>query len=64
MLQDVGVSQEWKDDINRQPMLPEHEELAEAITSWSLLSADPRQGILAIVCSVDVTAEALLATTE
>ncbi len=45
-------------------MALEHEELAEVITSWSLLSADLRQGILAIVFSADVTAEALLATTE
>ena len=41
-----------------------HEELAEVIAVWPLLSADLRQGILAIGFSADVTAEALLATTE
>ena len=29
MLQDVGVSWEWNDDANRQPMALGHEELAE-----------------------------------
>ena len=32
----------------------EHEELAELITAWPLLSADLRQAILAIVRSADV----------
>ena len=45
MLQDVGVSWEWTDDANRQPMALEHEELAEVITSWPMLSADLRQAI-------------------
>ena len=31
MLQDVGVSWEWKDDANRQPMALGHEELAEIL---------------------------------
>ena len=45
-------------------MALEHEELAEVITSWSLLSADLRVAILAIVRSADVMAEASFATTE
>jgi hypothetical protein len=64
MLQDVGVSWEWKDDANRQPMALGTEELAEVITAWPLLSADLRQAILAIVHSADVMAEASLAATE
>ena len=64
MLQYVGVSWEWTDDANRQPMALEHEELAEVITSWPMLSADLRQAILAIVRSADVVAEASLAATE
>jgi len=64
MLQDVGVSWEWKDDANRQPMALGDEELAEVIAAWPLLSADPRQAILAIVRSTDVKAEASLAATE
>ena len=51
MLQEVGVSWEWNDDANRQPMALGHEELAEVITAWPLLSADLRQAILAIVRS-------------
>ena len=51
MLQDVGVSWEWTDDANRQPMAFDHEELAEVITAWPLLSADLRQAVLAIVSS-------------
>ena len=35
-------------------MALEHEELAQVITSWLLLSADLRQAILAIVRSADV----------
>jgi len=58
MLQDVGVSWEWNDDANRQPMALGHEELAEVIT------ADLRQAILAIVRSADVMAEASCAATE
>ena len=54
MLQDVGVSWEWPDDANRQPIALEHEELAEVITAWPMLSADLRQAILAIVRSADV----------
>ncbi len=38
MLQDVGVSWEWTDDANRQPMALDHEELAEVIITWPLLS--------------------------
>ena len=49
MLQDVGVSWEWNDDANRQPMALEHEALAEVITAWPILSADLRQAILEIV---------------
>jgi hypothetical protein len=64
MLQDVGVSWEWNDDANRQPMALGHEELAEVITAWPLLSADLRQAILAIVRSADVIAEVSLARTE
>ena len=64
MLQDVGVSWEWKDDANRQPMALEHEERAELLTAWPLLSPDLRQAILAIVRSADVMAEASLAATE
>ena len=64
MLQDVGVSWEWTDDANRQPMPLGHEEPAEVITAWPLLSADPRQAILAIVRSADVMAEASLARPE
>ncbi len=60
----MGVSWEWKDDANRQPMALGHEELAELITAWPLLSADLRQAILAIVHSTDVMAEASLAATE
>ena len=64
MLQDVAVSWEWKDDANRQPMALEHEELAELILSWPLLSADLRVAILAIVRSTDVMVEASLAARE
>ena len=64
MLQDVGVSWEWNDDANRQPMALGHEELAEVITAWPLLSADLRQAILAIVRSADVMAEVSLARHE
>ena len=64
MLQDVGVSWEYTDDANRQPMALGHEELAEVIIAWPLLSADLRQSILAIVRSADVMAEALLTATE
>jgi hypothetical protein len=55
---------EWKDDANRQPMALGHEELAEVIIAWPLLSADLRQAILAIVRSADVMAEASFAATE
>jgi len=41
-----------------------HEELAEVVTAWPLLSADLRQAILAIARSADVMAEASLAATE
>ena len=64
MLQDVGVSWEWKDDADWQLMALGHEELAEVITAWPLLSADLRQAILAIVHSADVMAEASCAATE
>ncbi len=64
MLQDVGVSWEYTDDANRQPMALGHEELAEVMTAWPLLSADLRQAILAIVRSADVMAEASYAATE
>jgi len=58
------VSWEWKDDANRQPMALGHEELAEVIAVWPMLSADLRQAILAIVRSADVMAEPSLAATE
>ena len=64
MLQDVAVSWEWKDDANRQPVALEHEELAELITAWPLLSADLRQAILAIVRSATLMTETSLAATE
>ena len=64
MLRNVGVSWEWKDDANWQSVATEHEELAELMTAWPLLSADLRQAILAIVRSADVIAEASLAATE
>jgi len=64
MLQDVGVSWEWKDDANRQPMALGHEELAEVITAWPLISADLRRAILAIIHSADMKAEASCAATE
>tara|TARA_B100000809_G_scaffold126815_1_gene125033 strand:+ start:527 stop:721 length:195 start_codon:yes stop_codon:yes gene_type:complete len=64
MLQEVGVSWEWNDDANRQPMALEHEELAEVITAWPILSADLRQAILEIVRSKDVMDEASLAWPE
>ena len=51
MLQNVGVSWEWKDDANRHPMALGHEELAEVMTAWPLLSPDLRVAILAIVRS-------------
>jgi hypothetical protein len=41
-----------------------HEELAELITAWPLLSADFRVAILAIVRSADVMEEAFLDATE
>jgi len=41
-----------------------HEELAEVITAWPLLSVDLRQVILAIVRSADVMAESSLARPE
>ncbi len=64
MLLDVGVYWEWNVDANRQPMALGHEELAEIITAWPLISADLRQATLAIVRSADVIAEASLARTE
>ena len=54
LLQDVGVSWEWKDDANWQSVATEHEELAELMTAWPTLSPDLRQAILAIVRSADV----------
>ena len=62
MLQDVGVSWEWKDDANWQSVATEQEELAELMTAWPLLSADLRQAILAIVRSVAVAEEAVSRT--
>ena len=54
MLQDVGVSWEYTDDANWQSVATEHEELAELINAWPLLSLDLRVAILAIVRSVAV----------
>ena len=62
MLQDVGVSWEWKDDANRHPLALEHEELAEVMTAWPLLSADLRVAILAIVRSADMAEEVVART--
>ena len=45
-------------------MALDHEELAEVITAWPMLSADLRQATLSIVHSGDVMAEASLAATE
>ena len=45
-------------------MATEHEELAELITAWLLLSADLRVAILAIVRLADVAEEAFLTETE
>ena len=42
MLQDVGVSWEYTDDANWQSVATKHEELAELITAWPLLSPDLR----------------------
>ena len=64
MLQGVGVSWEWNDDANRQPMALGHEELAEVITGWPLLSPDLRQAILAIVRSATLMTEASLSASE
>ena len=64
MLQDVGVSWEYTDDANWQSVALGHEELAEVITAWPLLSADLRRAILAIVRSADVMVEASLAATD
>jgi hypothetical protein len=64
MLQDVGVSWEWKDDANWQPVALGHEERAEVIAAWPMLSADLRQAVLAIVRSVEVAEKASLAATE
>ena len=64
MLQDMGVSWEWKDDANPHPMALGHEELAELMTAWPLLSADLRVAILAIVRSTDVMVEVSLAASE
>jgi hypothetical protein len=62
LLQDVGVSWEYTDDANWQPMTLEQEELAELMTAWPLLSADLRQAILAIVRSADVAEEVVSRT--
>jgi hypothetical protein len=45
----AGEFWKWTDDANRQPMALEHEELAEVITAWPILSADLRKAILEIV---------------
>ena len=45
-------------------MALEHEERAELLTAWPLLSPDLRQAILAIVHSADVMAEASCAEPE
>ena len=64
MLQNVGVSWEWKGDAHCQPLTLEYEELAEVITAWPLLPSDLGQVILAIVRSANVVAEASCAATE
>ena len=64
MLQDVGVSWEYTDDANWQSVATEHEELAELMTAWPLLSPDLRVAILAIVRSADAIAEASCAATK
>ena len=58
MRQDVGVSWEWNDDANRQPLAIGHYELAELMTAWPTLSADLRVAILAIVQSGRVAEDA------
>ena len=58
----MGVSCSWKDDANRQPMALEHEELAEVMTAWPLLSPDLRVAILAIIRSVAVAEEVVART--
>ena len=58
MLQDVGVSWEWKDDADWQSMATEQEQLAELMTAWLTLSADLRVAILAIVQSGRVAEDA------
>jgi hypothetical protein len=57
-----GSVREWKDDANHQPLALEHEELAELITAWPLLSADLRVAILAIVRSADMAEEIVART--
>jgi len=64
MFQNVEVSWEWKDDATWQLVVTEHKELAALMTAWPLLSADLSQGILAIVRSTEVMAEASRAATE
>ena len=58
------TSWEWKDDANWQSVALGHEQLAEVITVWPMLSADLRQAILAIVRSADVVVEVSLARAE
>ncbi|MDP7277323.1 MAG: hypothetical protein QF363_17720 [Planctomycetaceae bacterium] len=55
---------EWKDDANWQSVALGHEELAEVITAWPLISADLRQAILAIVRSATLMTESSRAATE
>ena len=50
MLQDVGVSWEWNDDANRQPLALGHEELAEVITAWPQALAGLRQAEGLAIC--------------
>jgi len=50
------------DDANWQSVATEHEELAELMTAWPLLSPDLRVAILAIVRSADVAEEAVART--
>tara|TARA_B100000809_G_scaffold231980_1_gene247513 strand:+ start:222 stop:422 length:201 start_codon:yes stop_codon:yes gene_type:complete len=59
----AGESWKWTDDANRQPMALEHEELAEVIPAWPMLSPHLWIVIPAIVRSVAEADDALLTET-
>jgi|TARA_B100001123_G_scaffold9587_1_gene11866 hypothetical protein len=60
----LGIKPAAKPVIRRHRLALGHEELAEAIIAWPMLSADLRRAILAIVRSADVMAGASLARPE